>query len=410
MLYLCGVFNVFKDHLTLIDDMNTGKFLYRAAVAIAAALTFQPFYAAAIKITNGPWLTDMSESGVTVIWKTDKPALSWVEYGELKGDTFYSESHPRAYDVRDGRRSVMDTLHCVRIEGLKPGTEYFYRLFSRETVKYGDYGRMEFGRTIATSARYDRPTHFRTFSPDAATLRFAVLNDMHERPELIRELCSGVDFSGIDFVLLNGDMLSTVKGDTQVYEKFIDACVDAFAQSVPIVYTRGNHETRGVYSDKLSRYFPNRHPEHQYYWSFNAGDVNFIILDCGEDKPDDDFEYSGMSEYDAYREREAQWLKEEMAKGGDRNTRIVALHIPPMAGNWHGNLHLRETILPLLNEAGVDLMISGHIHRHKFIEPSESQRFPNLINDNASIMVVEIKDGKITADISGKTVARLEIN
>lgn len=390
--------------------MNIGHFFCRTAAL--AALAFMQFQAAGqIKVTNGPWLTDMSESGVTVMWKTDKPAMAWVEYGERKGDTFYSESHPRAYDVRDGRRRVMDTLHCVRIDGLKPGTEYFYRLFSRETVRYGDYGRMEFGQTIASSANYDRPTHFKTFSPEASTVRFAVLNDIHENPERIRELCSGIDFSGIDFVLLNGDMLSTVNGDAQIYEKFIDACTDAFAKSVPIVYTRGNHETRGVYSDELYRYFPNSHPEHQYYWSFNVGSVDFIILDCGEDKPDDDYEYSGMSEYDTYREKEAQWLKEEVARERDgHKTRIVALHIPPMAGTWHGNLHLRETLLPVLNDAGVDLMISGHIHRHKFIEPSAEQRFPNLINDNASIMVVEIKDGKITADIKGKTVARINVN
>lgn len=32
-----------------------------------------------IKITHGPYLCDMSTDGVTVVWTTNKPALSWVE-------------------------------------------------------------------------------------------------------------------------------------------------------------------------------------------------------------------------------------------------------------------------------------------------------------------------------------------
>lgn len=373
-------------------------------ISLLVGLMALPFAAGAqIKITHGPWLTDMSETGVTVMWKTDKPAMAWVEYDEYEGNTFYAEEPIVAYDVLDGRRRVMDTLHCVRIEGLKPGTKYFYRIFSKETVKYGDYGRMEFGKTVASSANYDGPTHFRTFDPKAKTVRFAMINDIHETPERIRELCSKVDFSDISFVLLNGDMLSTVNDDAQVYSVFIDACVDAFAKSVPIVYTRGNHETRGAYTDELHKYFPNSHPEHQWYGSFNIGEVNFLILDCGEDKPDSNYEYSGMAEFDAYRLKEAEWLKQEVGKKDDHKLRIVALHIPPMTDGWHGNLHLRETLMPVLNHADVDLMLSGHTHRHLLVEPSSDQKFPNLINDNASIMVVEAGRGGISVDIHGKT-------
>ena len=31
------------------------------------------------KITHGPYLCDMTRDGVTVVWTTSKPALSWVE-------------------------------------------------------------------------------------------------------------------------------------------------------------------------------------------------------------------------------------------------------------------------------------------------------------------------------------------
>ena len=372
----------------------------KVTIIFAVALLLQLPVAAQIRITHGPWLTDMSENGVTIMWKTDKPSMAWVEYDEYVGNTFYSKYHPVAYDSKDGRRRVLDTLHCVKLEGLKPGTEYFYRIFSKETVSYGDYGNMVFGNTVASSANYDGPTHFRTFSSDADNVCFAVINDIHENPERIGELFSGIDVSKLDFVLLNGDMLSTVNGDGQIYSKLIDACVGAFARSVPIVYARGNHETRGCYSDKLGDYFPTR--AGRFYYDFNVGKTNFIILDCGEDKPDTDFEYSGMSEFDSYREKQADWLK-SVAENSGHQTRIVALHIPPMAGNWHGNIHIREKFLPVLNSAGVDLMLSGHDHSYGLIEPSENQNFVNIINDNESLMLVEIAGKNIQITVSGKT-------
>ena len=91
----------------------------KVTIIFAVALLLQLPVAAQIRITHGPWLTDMSEDGVTIMWKTDKPAMAWVEYDEYVGNTFYSKYHPVAYDSKDGRRRVLDTLHCVRLEGLK---------------------------------------------------------------------------------------------------------------------------------------------------------------------------------------------------------------------------------------------------------------------------------------------------
>ena len=84
-----------------------------------------------VKITHGPWLCDMTEDAVTVVWKTDVPAMSWVEFAEDDGSHFYGSEHPRAYDSAFGRRKTQETVHSVRIRGLKPGTRYMYRVFSQ---------------------------------------------------------------------------------------------------------------------------------------------------------------------------------------------------------------------------------------------------------------------------------------
>ena len=52
-----------------------------------------------IKITHGPYLCDMSTDGVTVVWTTNKPALSWVEVAPAGEDDFYGKERPRYYDT-----------------------------------------------------------------------------------------------------------------------------------------------------------------------------------------------------------------------------------------------------------------------------------------------------------------------
>lgn len=128
------------------------NFFGKCAVVLAVMLALPMTLTAQIKVTHGPWLTDMSVRAVTIMWKTDKPAMAWVEYDEKTGDTFYSESHPKVYDTQDGRRRTLDTLHCVRLEGLKPGTEYFYRIYSKETVSFRRVWQDGFRRTTASSA------------------------------------------------------------------------------------------------------------------------------------------------------------------------------------------------------------------------------------------------------------------
>ena len=49
----------------------------------------QPF-----TIMHGPWLCDMSETGVTIMWLTNRNALSWVEIAPDDGSHFYGKERP----------------------------------------------------------------------------------------------------------------------------------------------------------------------------------------------------------------------------------------------------------------------------------------------------------------------------
>ena len=359
------------------------------------------FLAAQIKITHGPWLCDMTSTGVTVVWTTDKPALSWVEIAEDNGNSFYQKEHKRHYETVAGRRQAHKRVHAVRLKHLKPGTRYNYRIFSQEVVEWKYNDAVKYGDVAATNVFSRAPLRFTTFPEKGSDISFLVFNDIHGRADYMAELVKNEDFSTHDFVLFNGDMSSSVENSDQLFKDYIDTAVSLYASELPLIYNRGNHETRGRHADFLAEYFPTN--SKNFYQLYMVGDIACLVLDCGEDKPDNDIEYGNLADYDAYRVEESEWLRQVVASESFRNAaaRIVFLHIPLGNGSWHGNLHLEEIFLPILNEAGIDVMFSGHTHRYGFREPNEKVRFPILINDNQSYIRCNVTADKIKAEIVG---------
>lgn len=354
------------------------------------------------KITHGPYLCDMTQDGVTVVWTTSKPALSWVEVAPDDGRSFYAEQHPRHFETVAGRKQAHKTLHTVRLKGLNPGTAYRYRIFSQEVREWTHNDKVSYGAVAASEVYRRDPFTFRTFPASASDCSFIVLNDIHGRADYMTELCGGVDFGKLGLVVFNGDMSNSTESEEQLFRDFIDASVALFAAETPILYNRGNHETRGVYADRLMDYFPRQGGT--YYALYRYGDVCLLALDCGEDKPDSDIEYAGLADYDAYRVEESEWLKKTVQSEAFRSAaaRIVLLHVPPTTGTWHGNVHLNELFMPILNGAGVDLMLSGHEHRYSFHPAGErGATFPIVVNDNKSYARCDVEAGKIRVQIVG---------
>lgn len=346
-----------------------------------------------IEITHGPWLIDMTEDAVTVVWTTNKPALSWVEVCEASDQHFYNEEHQRVYASANGRRLTQNTLHKVRLTGLKGGTKYFYRIFSQETLswKYSDY--VTFGDVAASVVYKKDPYAFTTFSPNAKEVNFVAFNDIHGRAADFSTMCDKVDFGKCDFVLINGDMISMWDKYDQLFNGWLDVAVEKFASNVPMVFCKGNHENRGQLADMYFDYLPNS--SGKFYYSFNVGHVNFLVLDGGEDKPDSDIEYAGIAEFDTYRAQEAEWLAAEV-KNKKFDTRIIFSHIPPTTSTWHGDLQVRKLFLPLLNKSHSSVMFSGHTHKFSYLPPDSVHNFPIWVNDNRSVMTVNVTPGNIS--------------
>ena len=182
-----------------------------AGLAFALTAAAQEF-----RITHGPYLCDMSQDGVTVVWTTNRPALSWVEASPA--DSLAPAPPPRHYQTVAGRKLAGRTLHAVRVRGLQPGTDYRYRIFSQEVQSWPDVNNVTYGKTVGADASRRRAYGFRTFPAAGSGCSFLVLNDIHGKADVLTRLCKRVDFSELGFVAFNGDMSSSVERGEQLFK------------------------------------------------------------------------------------------------------------------------------------------------------------------------------------------------
>ena len=355
-----------------------------------------------IKVTHGPWICDMDSTGVTIVWVTDVPGISYVEMATDSTDHFYSKTRKRYYAAEAGRRILTDSVHCVRIRGLKPDSKYRYRVVTQALKDWCNDDWVTLGGLAWSDVWKKKPYEFKTYPTKPREITFLVLNDIHERPQFMKELCKNVDLKKLDFVLLNGDMSNRIRSQKHIMDAYLDTCVSMFATDVPLFFNRGNHELRGEFADYLNRYFPTNNGK--YYRLQHVAGVDFLFIDSGEDKPDADLEYCGIVECDQYREEQERWLRslQEEKKIGKYPV-VVFSHMPPTLKNWHGPLHMQETLTPELNKMNVSVMLSGHLHRFDYQEPNEIINFPNLVNSNNTYLLCHIANGKMEVDYVGLT-------
>lgn len=367
-------------------------------------LAFRTGFAAdeRIRITGGPYIQMVGEHEASVVWVTNKKAQSWVEIAPDDGFNFYAEERPQFFQTYLGRK-VTGTVHTVKVTGLQKGTTYRYRIFSKEIREEAPY-RVWYG-DVATLARLDRrELYFTTLDTDKEEVRFAVVNDIHGDNESLSALLGNVEKEKTDFVFFNGDMVSHMDSEKDIFEGFMNTAVRLFAARIPFYYSRGNHESRGVYASRYMDYFPasTKVP----YYSFRQGPVFFIVLDGGEDKPDSDIEYHGTAAFDQYREEQAEWLREVTQSPEFKSApfKVAVIHIPPFGSTWHGPLHTKKLFVPVLDQAGIDLMLCGHLHQYQYIDAGQKEcSFPVLINSVKEAVRVRADKEKMTLEIRDTT-------
>ena len=383
-------------------------YLFCLLSAMVMALTGQA--ADRIAITHGPYLQNVKETEATFVWMASKPSIGWVELAPDDGSHYYNSARKKYFDTTNGVKNT-SLLHVVHVKGLKPGTTYRYRVYATEVLDHRGV-EVTYGATDALNVFSANPPKFRTNDSRKSSTSFAMINDIHGRTDDIPALLKVADYQQLDMVFFNGDMLSQLKSEDQLFSGFMDVSVDLFAKEIPMYYARGNHETRGLFATSFQHYFSPKEP-HLYYL-VRQGPVCFVVLDTGEDKPDDDIEYSGITDYDNYRTEQAEWLKAAVQSEEYRSApfHVIIAHMPPCPPRdlWHGPQDVLEKFVPVLNQAKVDAMLCGHLHEYIYCKPETRVNFPVLINSKDMVVIGEAHGDNlqlIVKDLKGNVVDKV---
>ncbi|GGH30631.1 metallophosphoesterase [Sphingobacterium alkalisoli] len=332
-----------------------------------------------------PYLQHLTPTSVYVMFITDSAAYSWIEY-ESEG-----VDKQIAYMEEDGLHAAYIKLNKIQIVNLQPGKTYRYRACSKAITLFDPY-KLEYGEEIQTEWY-----SFTTPATNASQVSCVILNDVHDSPTAFESLLSLVDNRPYEFVMLNGDTFDYQTDEQQIIDHLLAPCTQLFAGQKSFIMVRGNHETRGKFRREFKNYFA--FPDDRYHFSYKQGPIYWVVLDTGEDKPDDHPVYGGIVDFDAVRERQGKWLSAIVNTDEYKEAayRIVIMHIPPFhSGEWHGPMHCREVFDPIFRANNVDLVISGHTHRHGVHPPDADHPYPVVIGGGS-------KDGS-------RTVIHLEAN
>lgn len=373
-------------------------FFIFAAMLIGLSFNVQ---AENIKILHGPYLQNVGETEATFVWEVNNPSIGWVELAPDDGSHFYATPRTKYFNTKSGVK-MTSQLHAVKITGLQPGTTYRYRVYAQEVLSHEGW-RVHYGDIAATNVYSQKPLTFTTRDTKKSTTSFIILNDVHARKDVITPLLNFAKYKEREMVFFNGDMVSQFTDEQTIFDGFMDESIQVFAKEKPLYYVRGNHETRGPFATHFQDYFNPR--ENHIYGTLQDGPIFFILLDTGEDKPDSDLEYAGITDYDNYRTEQVEWLKQVIASEAFKQAKfkVVIGHIPPVPekGAWHGTREVMEKFVPILNKGGVDIMICGHLHQHVYLEPSEKVHFPVLVNSNNACVLAETKGNELNVKVIG---------
>ena len=304
-------------------------------------------------ITEGPYLVATGETTATIVWLTDTPSHAKVLYGPDGHLSAVAEPHV------DGLIPV-GTRHVVHLQDLVPGTTYDYEVVATRVVKLKAYW-PDKGLDVRSG-----PHRFTTFDRDSPSVSFTVITDTHEDTGRINELNQAIDWDSTEFLVHAGDAFHWIDTEEHLFRAWLRPTLTALAHSKPLIFLRGNHELRGPFARRLIDYLPT--PEGRFYYARDAGPVHLIVLDTGEDKPDDTNVYAELNRTGPYRAEELAWFREHVKttpRVSEAPFRVILMHQP----EWGWLADGPEAWVETANEGGVDLVISGHRHRFSYTPP-----------------------------------------
>lgn len=329
LLLSCALGEAHESHEGHTDPSPFGEAEQHAPTPLPdrVALTWSGDPRSTIDVT---WRTNLATEASVVEFAHTSLLRGNLRSGDVTGATrVEGESGPFESDLGEYR------LHTTRLEGLKPGEMYAYRV--------GDGERWSEWHQFRTASDQPEPFSFVYFGDAQNAVR-----SMWSR--VIREANQHAPRSA--FFLHAGDLVNRGNRDAEWGEWF--GAGGWLNGMIPSVATPGNHE----YDDDtgLSRHwrpqfaFPLNGPpglEETVYW-FDYQGLRVVSLNSNEDI-----------------ERQAEWLRGVLDDPARPKWTVCTFHHPIFsAARERDNPRLRAAWRPVIEAGGVDLVLQGHDHTY----------------------------------------------
>ena len=236
-------------------------------------------------------------------------------------------------------RQTPATLHDVRVDGLSPNTKYFYQVVAEG-----------FGQRIESDLKT-----FRTSAGRGDPFTFVAIGDTQSQPAVVKRIADLAYETRPNLLVHAGDLVST-GGNRRHWTDHFFPNMRPLIERVPIMPVLGNHEQdASLYYEYMSL------PEPERWYAFSYGDADFFMIDGNRSLGD--------------QSEQIDWLESALA-ASDAEWKFAVLHQPPwtsdsddygdtfVGGSRRGDPNARN-ITSLLEEHGVDICFSGHVHDYE---------------------------------------------
>lgn len=327
-------------------------------------------------IQTTPYLVAPTQTSMAVMAVTRDDSRGSVEFDTDQEAVTTGKARRRMYAYDDGIVTANSKVHKVLLDNLQPGTTYYYRFAAEKVIKYSTTEKLFSGPA------YSRVYSFTTPNDTNTDFTILMLNDLHRNQsaaarEKTQSIIKGLDY---DLVVFNGDCLDDVETIDDLVVWLNHYNTYAGTSNIPGIYQRGNHETRGAMSFLLKHYV-DYIVDGVSYGAINWGDSRLLFLDQGEDKWDSHGDYKDMAYYEPYRKEQIPFVEEEVASNAFKNAarRIMFCHIPLHSTVMKTSGHYNPGLTywgAALNDANIDISLSGHLHKWEYVGTGESAWTP----------------------------------
>jgi predicted phosphodiesterase len=172
----------------------------------------------------------------------------------------------------------------------------------------------------------------------------------------------------LDLLILNGD-IPDHSGKIENFASIHKIAGDVTKGEHPVIFSRGNHDLRGVFAENLADHTPTDNG--RSYYTVRLGSIWAIVLDCGEDKDDSNPEYGHTVCCHNFRVKQTEFLKKVAADPKNEydaesvKYKIVIVH-NPFTETLRPPFDIEKDIYTewceILKRIRPDFILAGHTH------------------------------------------------